>query len=178
VLGLARRASLLEESGRQARREAAKAARDAENGVESSSLLLARVGRNRIAIPLSCIARLEEIPASRIECAGKADVIQYRGRIMSIVRLRTLLGIESEIAHRDALSNEEQMLPLVVCALETDNVGVVVDAIEDIVEERIQIETRQGQRGILGSAIVQQKVTDLLDVRELAGAQARSVVRD
>lgn len=167
VLGLARRAALLEESSRQAKRESAKGAGTGENGLESRSLLLARVGRNRIAIPLSCIARLEEIPASRIECAGKADVIQYRGRIMSIVRLSAVLGIESEEMHLATPAGQERMLPLVVCALEANNVGVVVDSIEDIVEERIQIETREGQRGILGSAIVQQKVTDLLDVREL-----------
>jgi two-component system chemotaxis sensor kinase CheA len=163
VLGLARRAALLDESSRQAGRGSAAAVRIAEGSAESRSLLLARVGRNRIGIPLSCIARLEEIPLSKIENAGHAEVIQYRGRIMSVVRLSAVLGIESA-----ACAAEDPVLPLVVCSLEKSNVGLIVDSIEDIVEEHIQIEAREGQRGILGSAIVRQQVTDLLDVRELA----------
>ncbi len=167
VLGLARRAALLDEGGRPQAREIGAANRAAGERNESRSLLLARVGRNRIAIPLSCIARLEEIPAEKIECAGKIEVIQYRGRIMTVVRLSAVLGIEGAVQTK-ALAGEERLLPLIVCALETNNLGVIVDAIEDIVEERIQVEVREGQRGILGSAIVQQRITDLLDIKELA----------
>ncbi len=170
VLGLARRAALLDESSRQGARESAAAVRSTAGSAESRSLLLARVGRNRIGIPLSCIARLEEIPLAKIESAGHAEVIQYRGRIMSVVRLSAVLGIESA-----ACAAADPVLPLVVCALEKGNVGVIVDSIEDIVEEQIQIEAREGRRGILGSAIVRQKVTDLLDVRELARAQAEGL---
>ncbi len=167
VLGLARRAALLDEASRYASRETARETRADEGTEESRSLLLARVGRNRIAIPLSCIARLEEIPLSRIESAGHSEVIQYRGRIMSVVRLSSVLGIEGE-SLPSGTADQERLLPLVVCALEKSNFGLIVDSIEDIVEEQIRIEAREGQRGILGSAIVRQKVTDLLDVRELA----------
>jgi two-component system chemotaxis sensor kinase CheA len=167
VLGLARRASLLDENGRQQAGTMGATGRAADDRNESRSLLLARVGRNRIAIPLSCIARLEEISPHKIECAGKIEVIQYRGRIMTVVRLSSVLGIESKL-QTTGLDGEERLLPLIVCALETNNLGVIVDAIEDIVEERIQVEIREGQRGILGSAIVQQRVTDLLDIKELA----------
>jgi two-component system chemotaxis sensor kinase CheA len=168
VLGLARRASLLDENGRQqAAGTIGASGQAADDRNESRSLLLARVGRNRIAIPLSCIARLEEISPRKIECAGKIDVIQYRGRIMTVVRLSQVLGIESTLQTTE-LEGEERLLPLIVCALETNNLGVIVDAIEDIVEERIQIEIREGPRGILGSAIVQQRITDLLDIKELA----------
>ena len=167
VLGLARRASLLEESGRLATREARGKTVDADSAAESRSLLLARVGHNRIAIPLSCVARLEEIALGKIESAGKTEVIQYRGRIMSVLRLSDVLGIEGE-TYAPSASGEDRLLPLVVCALKSSNVGVIVDSIEDIVEDHFEIQTREGQLGILGSAIVQQKVTDLLDVRALA----------
>ena len=172
VLGLARRASLLDENGRQTVKQADALKNNrvaSEDRNESRALLLARVGRNRVAIPLSCIARLEEIPAAKIECAGKMEVIQYRGRIMTVVRLSAILGIESATLAADSpAADADRLLPMIVCALETNNLGVVVDAIEDIVEERIQVEVREGQRGILGSAIVQQRITDLLDIKELA----------
>ena len=113
------------------------------------------------------MARLEEIALGKIESAGKTEVIQYRGRIMSVLRLSDVLGIEGE-TYAPSASGEDRLLPLVVCALESSNVGVIVDSIEDIVEDHFEIQTREGQLGILGSAIVQQKVTDLLDVRALA----------
>ena len=47
------------------------------------------------------------------------------------------------------------------------SVGLVVDRILDIVEEEIQVERVDEQRGVLGSAVVQKRVTDLLDVQEL-----------
>lgn len=167
VLGLARRAMLLDENSRHGAKGRDDAGKAADGSNEIRSLLVARVGQNRIAIPVSCIARLEEIPAAKIEHAGKLDVIQYRGRIMTVVRLAKVLGIENELSSTEPV-DAERLLSLVVCALETNNLGVIVDAIEDIVEERIQIEIREGQRGILGSAVVQQRVTDLLDIKELA----------
>jgi two-component system chemotaxis sensor kinase CheA len=167
VTGLARSASLLDEGARHAVGDPAGTDESADRGNETRSLLLARVGRNRIAIPLSCVARLEEIAPEKIESAGKIEVIQYRGRIMTIVRLAHVLGIESSPAPLEA-GDREQLLSLIVCALEKSNLGVIVDSIEDIVEEKIQVELREGQRGILGSAVVQQRVTDLLDVKELA----------
>lgn len=167
VLGLARRACLLDEGGRQGIDTRANVIKAADAQTEIRSLLVARVGRNRIAIPLSCIARLEEIAEQKIESAGKNEVIQYRGRIMNIVRLGAVLGIESELALKES-RDTDRLLSLIVCSLETNNLGVIVDAIEDIVEESIQMEIREGQRGILGSAVVQQRVTDLLDIKEIA----------
>jgi len=158
---------LLDESSRHGAKGRDDAGKAADGSNEVRSLLVARVGQNRIAIPVSCIARLEEIPAAKIEHAGKLDVIQYRGRIMTVVRLAKVLGIGNEPSSTEP-ADSERLLSLVVCALESNNLGVIVDAIEDIVEERIQIEIREGQRGILGSAVVQQRVTDLLDIKELA----------
>jgi two-component system chemotaxis sensor kinase CheA len=164
VTGLARRARLLEESRGQSI-----ASTDGTGvvsaGEESQSLLVARVGRNRIAIPLACIARLEEIPAGKVELAGSSEVVQYRGRIMAVVRLSTILNMGR---HYPSEESQTEPLRVVVCALPTGNLGVIVDAIEDIVEENVRIEIRDGQRGLLGSAVVRDQVTDLLDINELA----------
>jgi two-component system chemotaxis sensor kinase CheA len=164
VTGLARRARLLEESRGQSI-----ASTDGVGivsaGEELQSLLVARVGRNRVAIPLACIARLEEIPASKVELAGSSEVVQYRGRIMAVVRLSDMLNMGR---HYSSEESQAEPLRVVVCALPTGNLGVIVDAIEDIVEECVRIEIRDGQRGILGSAVVRDQVTDLLDISELA----------
>ncbi len=44
------------------------------------------------------------------------------------------------------------------------NVGVVVNRIIDIVEENIVVKTGTGRTHSMGSAVVQGKVTDLVDV--------------
>ncbi len=44
------------------------------------------------------------------------------------------------------------------------SVGVVVDKIIDIVEEAVTIKKGSVGQGLLGSTVVQDKVTDLLDV--------------
>lgn len=165
VLGLARRALLLDESGRAEARRQGALSQSAGSGSEIRSLLVAHVGRNRVAFPLACIARLEEIPSGKIECAGKTEVIQYRGRIMTVVRLGSVLGLENGPSPAAAGGG---LLPLIVCAIEANHLGVIVDSVEDIVEERIHVESREGQRGILGSAVVHQRVADLLDIEELA----------
>jgi len=46
----------------------------------------------------------------------------------------------------------------------------VVDRILDIVEESFAVERQTGRKGVLGSAVIQKRVTDLLDVPGLIAA--------
>jgi len=49
----------------------------------------------------------------------------------------------------------------------THSIGLIVHRILDIVEEEIALEHPTAEGGIRGSAVVQNKVTDLLDVADL-----------
>ena len=68
---------------------------DAQNiGMQSEkqSLLLFRAGSfERVAVPLSLVARIEEFPQSAIEHAGSSQVVQYRNRILPLVSLQSIL---------------------------------------------------------------------------------------
>ena len=44
------------------------------------------------------------------------------------------------------------------------SVGLVVGRINDIVQETLTVKRSAGRDGILGSAVIQDKVTDLIDV--------------
>ena len=48
-------------------------------------------------------------------------------------------------------------------------VGLAVDRIVDIVDEQVAAKTLSTQPGILYSAVIQQRVTDLLDVKSVMG---------
>ena len=51
------------------------------------------------------------------------------------------------------------------------SVGLVVDEIVDIVEEHVEVAAVAPRRGLLGSAVVQGRVTDLLDVHAVVESQ-------
>ena len=109
-----------------------------------------------MAIPLSQVARLEEFSLAKIEKTGSREVVQYRGQIMPLVRLSQMLGLSSE--------EERDTLQVVVYSYQGRSVGLVVDRIIDIVEEHVTGQSRSNRDGIIGSAVIQQHVMDLVDV--------------
>jgi two-component system chemotaxis sensor kinase CheA len=109
------------------------------------------------------VARLEEIPVGDVEKADGKEVVQYRGHIMPLIRLSEMLGADDETV------NAEQM-QVVVYAEGERSVGLVVDRILDIVETGLEVRRATGHAGIVASAVIQQCVTDLLDVQAIIRA--------
>jgi two-component system chemotaxis sensor kinase CheA len=124
-------------------------------------LLFGFGGIHRMALPLSEIARLEEFASDIVEHTGRYDVVQYRDRIMPLVRLSEVLdGVTSDATDGD-------MLQVIVYAHDDQYVGLVVDRILDIVESTVKVQRRRRAGTVLGSAVIQDKVTDILDIRHL-----------
>ncbi len=116
----------------------------------------------RLAVPLSLVARLEEFPQSAIEHASGGPVVQYRGRILPLVSLQHLLEPEAAVRVRT-----EDPVQVVVFNDGERFVGMMVDKIIDIAEEAVTARQKSGRKGILGSAVVGNRVTDFLDVNEV-----------
>jgi two-component system chemotaxis sensor kinase CheA len=126
------------------------------------SVLLVAVGDGRrAAIPLSSVDRLEEFPVDRVERVAGAEVLQYRGEILPLVRLDRALYAERPAADPDDGSD---VLQVVVCRTASGRVGVVVSSVLDIVEEDLAVRSALGAEGHDGSAVVSGRVTELLDV--------------
>jgi two-component system, chemotaxis family, sensor kinase CheA len=135
------------------------AAKAEEKTEEHQTLMLFRIGeRGRMAIPLSLVARLEEFPASAVEQAGAKEVVQYRGRIMPLFRLSQILHYQSD---SDAAP---ELIQVVVYSYEQRSIGLVIDQILDIVEESVVLQPFSKRDGVLGSAVIGQRITELLDV--------------
>jgi len=167
VLGLAQMARVLCELREQALTERATAA--SENTGERESWLLFRIGKEgRMAIPLSLVSRLEEFSAAKVERYAGREVMQYRDRIMPLVRLAEAQGY--------AGAAESELLQVVVYSAGGRSVGLVVDEILDITDEAAQVEQIQQVQTIQGAAVIQQRVTELLDVPALLAAQNLSGV--
>jgi two-component system chemotaxis sensor kinase CheA len=161
VLGIAQRANVVSEVRDRSRAEAAHTKADATNDLQT--LLLFRVGEfDRMAMPLSLVARLEEFQRSSIERSGDQEVVQYRNAILPLVSLsKYFTGVDPAPA---------DLRQVVVFAENGRSVGLVVDQILDIVSEHVVVQRRSSRAGILGSAVVQQRVTDLLDVHTIMRA--------
>lgn len=125
------------------------------------TLLLAAVGERQLALMLDLVARLEEFPLERIERAGERSVVQYRDQIMPLVFVDEAIGAPSGRVGRDTVS--------VIVHTEDDggNVGLVVDEIHDIVSQSLELEQVSADPGLLGSAVIQGKVVDVVDGRAL-----------
>ena len=58
------------------------------------------------------------------------------------------------------------------------SVGVVVDQILDVVEDAVTVRQKTGRRGLLGSAVIGNRVTDLLDLNYVIRATAEDWFED
>jgi two-component system chemotaxis sensor kinase CheA len=155
VSSLARRWHLAADSERQ---NVVGASRGSGAPGTGERLLVTAVGERRVAIPLDTVTRLEEFPRDRIERAGSREVVQYRGQILPLMRLSHLLGAYSEEAEGDTVS-------VVVYSEGGRSVALVVDRIVDIAENSTTARRDAAEDGLVGTAVIQQRVTELLDVR-------------
>lgn len=156
VLRIAQRGNVVSPS--RDRAMADKAQRTAADDDARESLLLFRVGASRrMAIPVSMVARLEEIAPDRIERAAGRDAVQYRGEILPLISL-------SKELLREPLATGTEPLLVIVYSEGGRSIGFVVEQILDIVQEVITVRSHATQVGLLGSIVVQGRVTDLLDV--------------
>jgi two-component system chemotaxis sensor kinase CheA len=157
VQALARRALRAESAERQeARVAAAVAAKDSDS--QRERMLLASIGGGRrVAIPLDTVTRLEQVRMENVERVGNREVVQYRGAILPIVRLDRHLG-----AYGDA---DREVLEVIVYSDHGRSVAIVVEEILDIVDGESAVRSDIEDMGLLGSAVLGDKVTELLDVR-------------
>ena len=158
VLGLAHAANVIFET--RDRRLADSTERASSRIAAEQSLLIVGVGANhRFAMPLSLVTRLEKIDAASIETADHQSVVQYRGEILPLLRLGDATHISSSLpAHSDS------PLDVVVYTESGRSVGLVVDRIIDIVDTVLTVTRQTRRHGLLGTAVVQGHVTDLLDL--------------
>lgn len=159
VFGMAQKAKVVSESdGKQS--AGSTRASEGKAAADQQQWLIFRSGRSdRMAIPLSSVARLEEIRAASIERAGTRKVVQYRGQIMPLVQVAQILAFD------EALPTD--LLQVIVYTSSGRSVGLVVTEIVDVVEERIVVEPGSRRDGLKGSAVIHGKVTDLLDIERL-----------
>src|SRR3954467_9664144 len=121
---------------------------------KTMSLLVFRAGSNQPkAVPLSLVTRLEEIDCKKIELSNGRHLVQYRGQLMPLVRVNDEARVRAEGAQ-----------PLLVFSDSGRTMGLAVDEIVDIVEDKLDIEVGSDTPGVIGSAVIKGQATEIIDV--------------
>ena len=120
---------------------------------ERTTLLVFRAGgAEPLAVPLALVARLEEVDVAKIEEANGQPVVQYRGQLMPLVSVSD--GFER------AREGRQQVI---VFSDGDRSMGLMVNEIVDIVEDRLKVELSSKSTGVIGTAVVAGRATEVID---------------
>ena len=170
VVGLAQNASILSEvrDGALAEKTAEGLAGQDQNQVEKQTFLLfAGPDDARMALPLSAVARLEEFLAADVEKSGGEWVIQYRGKILPLIRLDVVLEERRTRLRHPKQAVSPGPLQVLVCNDEGRTIGIVVERILDIVKDRAEVKSPAVREGVVCAVVINDRVTELIDLPAL-----------
>jgi two-component system chemotaxis sensor kinase CheA len=176
VAGLAQRASVI--SGIHDRGIAEEKTPVQPAAAESQSLLLFEpTAGGQMAIPLSLVSRLEEFPRSRLEPLGTRHVVQYNEAILPLIDVSEEL---SALAGQAAMQTpqppgSDDAIPVVVYSDNGERVGLIVRKILDVVHEPPAARSRAHRPGTLYTSVVQERVTEFVDVAALVREAKRNL---
>ncbi len=129
---------------------------DGEDAVQEdlTPLLVFRAGSQQPkAVLLSLVSRLEEIDCRRIETSDGHQLVQYRDQLMPLLRIDAGAEIKRDGAQ-----------PVLVFSDGGRSMGLAVDEIVDIVEQRLDVEVMSERPGVLGYAVIKGTATEIIDV--------------
>jgi two-component system, chemotaxis family, sensor kinase CheA len=104
------------------------------------------------AVPLSLVARLEEFPLAAMEEADGHVLVQYRGALIPVLP-----------AHPGMDLRAMDPRPVIVFSDRDRTMGVAVNEIRDIVEERIVVQRAASRPGVLGVCVIGERATEIID---------------
>jgi len=148
-------------AGGDARGADARAGTHAKAGLQSggrTALLLFRAGGPEPkAVPLGLVARLEHIARDKVEFSAGQPVTQYRGKLMPLVPLSGSIDMARDSHPVLVFSDVDR-------GVGRDRaMGLVVDEIVDVAEDVLRIELSGDRPGLLGTAVIDGRATDVID---------------
>jgi two-component system chemotaxis sensor kinase CheA len=150
--GLSQRAGEMPQAARRAIEATATSDEDAK--VERKTMLLVRVGSGALkAVELGQITRLEHVPVAQLQHLGSRAALEYRGKLMPVL-----------CVDEDQRLKTEGVQPMLVVAGMLYTMGLAVDRIVDVVETPVTIELSPTKTGIIGTALINGRATEVIDL--------------
>jgi two-component system, chemotaxis family, sensor kinase CheA len=121
---------------------------------DAVSLLIFRAASDRPkAVPLSLVSRIEEVDRQKVDIADGRYIVKYRDELMP------LLGFDMQ-----ARIKKEGAQPILIFSEQGRSIGLLIDEIVDITEEKLDVKITGDRPGILGYALVKGVVAEIIDV--------------
>lgn len=137
----------------RAQQEAERIKQDAQ-----TFLLVRNSPQEQLAIPLNLVSRIEKIRRDQIELTGGRHNMQYRGTTLPLFSI-------DEAAVVAPLPEKSPYLYVVAFPFGDREMGVLVSEIIDIITVTVALDdTTHKQPGIMGSAIIMEQITMLVDL--------------
>jgi two-component system chemotaxis sensor kinase CheA len=92
-----------------------------------------------MAVPLAIVGRIEEIDSRNMEAADGHYIVKYRDQLMP------LFGFDIQLR-----TKSEGVQPIVVVSEQGRSIGLLIDEIVDIAEEKLDIKMTGDRPGMLG----------------------------
>jgi two-component system, chemotaxis family, sensor kinase CheA len=165
VSNLARMAGLISVEGTSRAAEVARAEEEEVlSGQDKQSLLIFRSAEDeQFAAPLNLVERIEKIKSTEIEHVGGKRIMKYRGGSLPLFSI-------DEVAMVKPLTESDHLL-VVVFNVSQREVGLLAMGPVDAQEVNLNIDgVTLRQDGIMGSAIINDNTTLLVDIYEIVRA--------
>jgi two-component system chemotaxis sensor kinase CheA len=134
--------------------------REAHKTVDTM-LLFTLGARERFAVDIASVARIEKRTLEEIEIVGDKEFLKYDTTSLRLFRLERFLPVQ-------APQQSGSTLFIIVPKGASNPVGIVTSKVEDAVQTSLALEKHSVHgRGIRGSAIINKKMTVILDMADL-----------
>jgi two-component system chemotaxis sensor kinase CheA len=120
---------------------------------EKTRLILFRAGPGpQKVLPLSLISRIEMVEPNRIEQLDGRYMILHQGRLMPVIPVSMTTDVTAK-AH-----------PVLVTTVDQGAVGLLVEEIVDVIEEKLDVQLESSGAELVGSAELKGEGVELLDI--------------
>jgi two-component system chemotaxis sensor kinase CheA len=161
VSGIAKLAELTSLAGSQRAQELRENREESRQAKDKQALLLFRNGTEEYcAVPLDIVERVEQIHHENIETKGGQKVMKYRGGILPLFAL-------SDVTDITELTPDLELVVIVFTVADRE-IGLLASQPVDTIEIKTIIDHETLRRtGIMGSAIIKEQTTLLIDIYEV-----------
>jgi two-component system, chemotaxis family, sensor kinase CheA len=144
-------------------------------------LLFSLRDKQKYAIPLALVTRLEEFPISSIERTGNQHIVRYLDKPLPLIDVEKTLTLSNCDTLADYLGSrpEETKIHCIVTSYRNKNFALVVEKILDIFSEEAKVEADAVDRsGIEGTIFINEKIVNVLDLISIVKLQKIGAFRD
>jgi len=127
---------------------------------ETIFILLFDVGKDRLALPIALISRLDKIKASEIQISGGKEIIIYRDKVIPVIRLENYLPLQG--------ASDQENYNVLFFTERGKTCGILCSNIVGTLETTLDVEEGiYNNPGILGHRIIDGKTVLFIDIYKI-----------